>query len=332
MALRFMDGCDWAGSRSDIGMKWDAIVYPNVLNGGRTNPSGKSYQTDGWPAVKKILDAQATWIAGRGFYANTTGTPTSGGRMIIEFLDSGTRQLGLEVSNGALRVLRGSTVLATSSYTLQGQQWYYIELKATIHGSAGSYEVRVNRQTVLSATGVNTQNTANASANEVGFGGDGTSWGDDFYICDATGTRNNDFLGDVEVVTLMPAGAGNYAQWTPLSGANWENVDEIPQDGDTSYNYSATAGQKDTFGAQTYSATGTPLGLQVNLIHRKDDAGSRTIRTLLRSGGADYSGTSESVLDSYSHAFDVWETDPADSADWTDTKINAAEYGYEMVS
>ena len=332
MALRFMDGCDWAGSKTDIAMKWDSVVFPAVKTGGRTNPSGRHYVLDGWPAVLKSLDQQQTWIAGCGFYANTTTTPGTGGRMLIEFRDAGTRQMSIDVDAGKIRVLRGSTVLASATQPLVGQQWYYVEFKATIDATNGSYEVRLNGATILSATGVNTQNTANAWADEVGFGGDGTTEGDDFYICDGTGAKNNDFLGDVEVVTLMPAGAGNYSMYTPSAGANWENVDEIPADGDTTYNASSTAGDKDTFAVDTYSATGTPLAVQVNMMHRKDDAGSRTARLVLRSGAADYAGANETVLDTYKVAFSVWETDPADSADWTTAKINAAEYGYETVA
>jgi hypothetical protein len=65
------------------------------------------------------------------------------------------------------------------------------------------------------------------------------------------GTFNNDYIGDVEVVTVRPNAAGNYSQSTIVGGAatRHESVDETPADGDTTAVALGTTGtQTDTYG------------------------------------------------------------------------------------
>ena len=105
----------------------------------------------------------------------------------------------------------GSVILGTSTDQFDLHDgWHYLEFKVLVHDTLGTYEVKLDEETILSATGVDTKN-ANAEANEIKhihIQGievvNNATFIDDLYVCDTTGTNNNDFLGDIEVTTIFP--------------------------------------------------------------------------------------------------------------------------------
>jgi hypothetical protein len=88
----------------------------------------------------------------------------------------------------------------------------------------------------------------------------------------------------VRIDTVRPTGAGNYTEFGHQgSSNNWDNVDDTTIDSDSSYNYSNTVGQRDTFDCSNLPViSGSIFGVQVNMAARKDDAGGRTLRSLTR--------------------------------------------------
>ena len=218
--------------------------------------------------------------------------------------------------------------------------FYYMELQVTIDDSPnGQAEARVNGVTWVSVVNGDTKNTANASANVLQLHGAGggtarTANYDDLYLCDDAGSYNKDFLGDVRVEVIMPEGAGATTDWTPLVGANWEDVDEIPPDDDTTYVATATATDVDTyeFGDVT-PTTGTVLAVTTYMFARKDDAGARVINSVVRPVATDYaSGASHSVGDSYAYYSDLYEENEEVAGVWTIATVNASEFGIKLES
>jgi hypothetical protein len=219
--------------------------------------------------------------------------------------------------------------------------WHYLEAKVKIDSSTGSVEVRVNGTTVLNLTNVNTYTGwypatvtsvllcgMNCNSNQFTY-----FYFDDLYICDPSGSDNNGFLGDCRVECLFPTGAGAETQWTPSAGVNWENVNETPPDGDTTYNRSNTPGQADTYAmADLVSTTGRIYAAQYLQYARKDNAGSRTVAPVARIGGVDYAGASVSVGDSYAYYRDIHAVSPATAAAFTISEVNAMEYGTKVVA
>jgi hypothetical protein len=108
-------------------------------------------------------------------------------------------------------------------------------------------------------------------------------------------------------------------------------VDEQPNDADTSYNYTNVTGKRDSFDCTNLSAvSGSIFGVQVALSARKDDAGSRTIRSLTRISSTDYEGASKNLSTDYRFCLQIMEQNPNTTAAWADTEINAAEFGYKL--
>lgn len=293
--------------------------------------------------IGKILDNQATWIAG--WACKKTGTAPTNWRRIWYLADGGTTQVSLYLSvdnrlgfyrgDGATQLAYGTTVMAMNT-------WDYIEVKCTIHDTTGSFEVRINGVTEISGTNVDTQVTANSYADRMiwsnGQGNDVTPWLDDLYICDGTGSApTNDFLGDIMVEALFPNGNGNSSQFVGSDGNSTDNyllVDEQNQpDGDTTYVQSSTVAQKDTYAMGNLTATaGTVYGVQVNSVAKKTLAGTRTIVHVSReSGGTEADSAAKALSLSYVNNYTISESKPSTGA-WTISDINNAEFGVKVNS
>lgn len=292
--------------------------------------------------VNKILPSTYSTII-VGFAFRFTATQTASPTLVI-FKEGSTSHVDVRLDDThRLYVTRnGTTIASPAGNPLTLNTWNYLEFKATIHDTTGSVEVKVNGISTVSASNVDTRNGGTGLLSTVTLGGSGRSSDggtagfqyDDIYICDTSGTTNNDFLGDVRVEAIFPSGAGNTANFTPSTGSNYENVDEATPDDDTTYNYSSTAGHVDTFAFGNVTPTaGTVYGVQQILYARKDDAGSRSIRPVVRHSGTDYdTGTSTSIGNSYAINLFVIEQNPGTSAAWTISDVNNAEFGYKLVS
>lgn len=320
--LRWLESFDHA-SAAHYAQKYDYFGAA-IDAAGRNGSCAKA--TPAFPNIKKTFDNQATWTVGFAFQRPNAATDK-----IVGLLDGTTEQLVLnyDATLYRLEIKRGSTVLAaTASGSLLAGVWYYLEFNATIHNTAGSYELRVNGETKLSGINQNTRNGTNNYANAIWMLGSQYSWIDDWYVCDGT-----EFLGDIKVVNVRPVAAGFYTQWTPSAGQNWQNVDEVPANDDTDYNATDVADNIDTYNLQDVTLTGSVKGALLSLRVRKDDAGTRTVAAVCRSAATDYLGASVNPSNSYAYlATQLYPTDPATGLPWTVSGLNAAEFGVKFVS
>lgn len=341
MALRFIDSFDHYAS-ADILQKWSTTAggtAPTIVASGRRSTSCLRISGAVSSGIIKTFDSQATWVIG---CAMNISVAPGVAIQLITCMDAGTEHLRLRLNtDGTISVLRGgSTVLSTSVTPVTFGSFFYLEWKFTINDTTGSYDVRFNGASITSGTGADTRNGANSTANQIQFRGASTPGGnydiDDVYICDGTGSANNDFLGDVRVDCYMPSGNGNSSQLTGSDGNSTDNyqlVDEVSQNGDTDYVYSATVNQKDTYAYTDMSHTPTSIfGLQINMTAKKDDSGTRSIAAVTRSGGTDTDGTSQALSTSYICYREVSEVDPNTAAAWTRTNLNNAEFGVKVAA
>lgn len=335
--LLFVDSFDHYAT-ADILKKWNnsaTASFYNIQSGGGRN-STQSFRISNSvlnPGIGKSVPSKpATLIVGFalqfsvGFSTNTD---------LLIFREGATTQVGVRITpSGTLIVHRNSTTLATSTLALNASVYNFLELKATINGSTGSYELRVNGATILSATNVNTLATSNAWVDAVWLGpinagqGGGNIDFDDFYICDTTGSNNNDFLGDVRIECLQPSAAGTTTQFTPSTGANYTDVDEAIAN-TTDYVTSSADNQIDTyaFGDLSESA-GTIKAVQVSAYAQKTDVGSRSIALIDRTNGTNHVGSDHALSTSYAIISDVLETDSGNGGvAWTIASVNGAEFG-----
>ena len=260
-----------------------------------------------------------------GFFSSDTA-------MITLLDESSVMQVRLFVNTdyGILAYQGDDTLLgSTADQVLPLQKWCYLEGKITISATVGEVTLRVNGTQVLNLTSKDTKNGSDYIRYfKVGsVYNDLTTLFDDIYFDDAQ------FHGDCRIRTFMPDSISTTNNsFTASAGNKDECVDDNPPTNDTDYIYSRTLNHKQGFGITT-GVLGTVIGIQLNNYCRDDAAGSRKITPLIRSNGADYSGTETGVITAdYLFESGIWELDPDDSGAWTQTKLEAAEFGLEITT
>jgi hypothetical protein len=237
--------------------------------------------------------------------------------------------------SGQLAVFRDSTLLGiTSDIRIPIGRWHYIELKVVTDNTNGSFELCVAGQSVLSASGIDTQPGANAYHDTFRCKGSGSirpQW-DDIYFLDSTGSSSNDFLGSVRVVSVDPDGddTANWTTSTP-SGTHYENVDDAICDFDTSYVEEATPTTTDLYDYEDLPTLGDIYGIQVNTVCRETDATTFSLITPIESGSTQYDDSGQVVgTTDWLTLVRVEDQDPDTSAAWTESGLNAAKIGVKV--
>lgn len=327
-----------------------AIIFCDSFDNGAPSGSGKYVATGGRQAVAsgRTDNCWDTYNSfGNGMARVATGTLSSiyvhfafrkrttsnyGATIICRIQDgAGTDQCYIRMNNTTqvLSVVRADgTVLGTGT-TAMDTTWRYISCRFTIHNTTGAFNLWVDGISEASGTNVNTRNTANNQLTHVEIGCDtnfDSVYFDDFVLDNSTQTK---FF---EVKNALPTGAGNTTQFTPLSGTNWESVDESgAHDSDTTYVFSNTSGQKDTYQMANPTLSVGNIRAVVTTFVGKVDSGSISVYPVTRSGGTDYDGSSTALTTSYVAYSRVHETDPNTSAAWTTSGVNAMEVGVKVV-
>jgi len=242
MSLIFIDGFD---NYEHLALKYDIWGYTNLF----TIVSGTGRRgTYGLEMIAKTLDFADNLGLGRYIPASQgiiTGFAykkenSDAGGLQLEFDAAGGKQCSLIFRSNSVDVLDASgNVLATSKVLdsvgrtiITERKWNYIEAKieypsTTISGAtvSGSVTLRANDQEILTASGlaigVNGKNYIDAfifkNAQATLLTGPYCHV-DDFYICNTSGTVNNDFRGNCYVDTIYPTSDGTYFQYTLASG------------------------------------------------------------------------------------------------------------------
>lgn len=305
---------DVTSDSTEAATHWDFGSISFVGGKGRTSTRGLSMSD----ARKGITTRADVYVA-----AALIDAPNP----VLEIMDGGTTQVRFELSpTTGVTVKRGaSTTIGTTGFLAAMAQplTYHFQCYVLVHPSAGIVRVKINKVQVLELTGVNTRDSGVSQTTGVRFYF--TNW-DDIAIA------TDDWPGDLRMEVQRPASNGDLAQFTPSAGSNYQNVDEMPSNGDTDYNASATVGHIDTFNFPALTLPGTPRAVQT--IHSaRGDIGSAALRTVHRVAGSNYVGSTETVNTSYAgrgrHCAPV---NPATGADWTASAVNATQTGYEAVT
>lgn len=352
--LLFMDGFDHYAT-ADLFRKWDALalgngdVWPTSGRRGTgcfRSASGSGGSSDSY-LTKNLPSQPSTIIVGFAVHPYATGsiTDTTDSNWIVRFYDGvtfagglwwygATKQIGLIGVGGVTALTDG---IAANPYPLS--VWYYVEVRFTIASAVtpGMCQVRVNGEIVIDATGGSTQPAGDGLMDMVRFGAKSGNYEinflyDDLYICDTTGTMNNDFLGDVRIDTYAPNADGSLLEWTPTpAGTHYTTVDESPPSW-SDYISADVTGARDLFTITPLSELpGSILGVRPLALARKTTAGFRSLKHSIKIGATTYNHAQVSLSDTSLYSGEIFETSPADNTPWTPAKVAAAEFGVELV-
>jgi hypothetical protein len=336
MTLLFCDGFGHIEDGYELA-KWDYTDNAGYMyyESGTGRDGGYGFRmTIGYVLQKTFSDLTTIVIGSAVKFTDLNST-----RAFLTLYDNSSIQVYLLISsNGTISVYRynGNLLASSSAGVIQSDTWQYIEFKTTIDNSSGIAIVKVNGVEVINESSLDTQYSASANVNMVQLlnNAGGSTYFDDFYICDTSGTKNNDFLGDINITTLYPNADGTYSQFTPSSGSDhYALVDEAQlTDDDADYTESATAGNKETFTFETFTGTTTILAVQSCMAVKNTDAGTLNVQPVLISGASptETDGSNYLLSSTTKCMMTIYEKEPIDDVDWTASKVNAAEFGLRI--
>jgi len=353
----FMDGFDHYLA-ADIAAKWDGTQLATTMDTTNFRNSGQSLRISSSSAnsVSKRLSAPTANVV-MGCAVRLTNAPTAAGFgnsgdclfALANYVDGGDfdGQFAIGVfSDGKLRVARArgfssssanvATLLGTGIAALATNTWYYIEMRVFIHASAGAVEVRVNGVADITLTGVNTKGATSSVATAEYFqlrspAGSAVNLDDLYVRTESSATEvTGGFLGDVKVKPYYPNGDGTYSAMTCSTGTTHYTLVDESTPNTTDYVSSSTALQKDSYNFQDASETGSIKAVQVSAYSYKADAGFRGVDVFVKSGATEAFAASQPLSTTGKYAMKVWDQDPNTSADWSQTNLNAAEFGVRI--
>jgi len=302
---------------------------------------------------RKAVPTATTLIVGMALRHGTNYQNINWGPLELWSAGTPVFHMAISVSTFNISAYRGAasasspTLLGTSSgraFPTDQTTWQYVEIKVVAStGTGGSVVVRQDGLETLNVTGLN---TGGASFSHLHF-----RWGlvnssqydnscsgsfDDIYVCDATGSVNNDFLGDVRVHGLWPNGNGTNSGLVGSDGNSTDNyllTDDASVGAPVTTDYvgSVTPGTKDTYAYTDLPAGVTVKGVQVDSYAAKGDAGVVSGRNVVFDGTNTVTGSDAVLSTSYTEVSTVMETAP-DGAAWTEAKVNATQFGWEVRS
>jgi len=337
MTHLFGDGFEHVDDGFEL-LKWDeyysasAITYAagygvNSTWGMRIENSSPYY------LGKNLAANESTIIIGARFKLDALNSSNE----IINFFDDSTAQCEVRIkSDGAIAVYRGSTEIAVSASSLISiDTWFYLEVKIVFNNTTGSVIAKLNGTERINQTSIDTCAGANEYINKIRlYSNDDHVYVDDLYICNISGSDNNDFYGDISIVALYPTSDGTYTDFTPSTGSDhYALVDESQLVGDTDHNESSTIGHKDSYGMTVFSGTGVIKVVQICAAVKNTSTGTMNVQTLCRSGitPADNFGSNFALSQTMKGAITIHEKETDDVA-WTAAKVNAAEFGLKVAS
>lgn len=337
--LIFMDGFDHYAT-NDVLKKWDFTTGDSTISGTTPRRVGTKYlETKGLTAGagigRRFDEFGPTIVFGFAYfqYIGSINTPSTG----AIFTRSASNVIRLYISDaGELNLICGGVNVISVANVILGSTWQYIECKVFLHGTTGTYEVKVSGTTVLSGSGVDTLATYDTvDYLSLSHGFNRTIRWDDLYICDGTGGVNDDFLGDCRIDCLYPDGETADIDFTPFPVvARNLNVDDPGDiDDDTTYNESNFVGDLDAYTLGAIDALGTTIhGIAQNSCMKKTDADSRYVKQYTKSGATITLGDEIYLTDTYKVWQTLYDVNPDDSAAFEEADLNALESGVKVTA
>jgi len=286
-----------------------------------------------------LVTSLSELIAGFAFRIETAAS-TGNFVELIEFTSGSGAEVGVAVTpTGALIVYRGTTATVLETTTaglIDPNKWYYLEFKSLIANSpTGTWTVHLDDVQVADGTGDTLANSA--SITKIALRGRTTAAGhnffrafDDLYILSTSGSPSAR-LGPRHVYTIFPTAIGDDSEFTPTSGDNYTNVDDNGHDTDTSYVESSVENAQDLYQFGNTSGATDIDAVLVYAIARKTDVTAFDYIAMAKSGGDEATGD-PFLIDSttYGPGVGVFLVDPDTAAAWTESAINAAQFGLKV--
>lgn len=328
----FMDGFDYIAQNNNI-IKWDV----NLNSAPVVGVYGKGKALNIGASLTKTLPSNL--VTGMvGFHIILSGIAAL---TLFKFFDAGNVQVDLRIDGtGHLFFTRnGTSIGSVATIPLVVNTYYWLEMQVTISSTVGVANLYINGTSALAGSSLNTQATANAFFNQVGFSPATQQTVDSFHCWDSTAGDVTAFpYGEHIIDTRLANAVGTNTTWTKHGTVltnNFQYVNEALEDGDTTY-VTDTPGALpliDSYGFPALAETTGTIGtVAINTVDRIDDVGPHTMDHYTLSSGVVGLSAAVSPSATYNNHQTFRGTDPNTSAAWTVTNLNAAEFGYKALT
>lgn len=284
--------------------------------------------------VRRSLGVAKTTVGfGLGLYCNNLPADD---RYRISFLTNALAEVVTMRLNptGQLVFMRGATTLAISDPIIVSASFQHIEIKVIRDNVVGEIEVRVDGEVVIHNTGLNlgTVDISNIVWGKYATGSDSNSFFfDDIFAWDTTGSYNNSFMGPQRVYTTFCDADTAVEDWTTTGAADaYQAVNNVPQDGDTTYIESSTATDKIELELPALPPeVATIAAVFVQTLGKLTAAGVGNVQTSIVNGVAAASGPDQVLTTSYVYWPAVFAINPTTSAPFTKSQFEASKIRLE---
>jgi hypothetical protein len=249
---------------------------------------------------------------------------------LMSFLEGATSHVEVYLSGTTrfLRIKRNGTTVVTGTHALTVGTWHQIVIHIKVGDAAtGQVHTWVDEVADISDTTSDFKNGGTGVIDNFTLRG---AFGNKVRYDDMHDWSGNDNKGNSRVLGRVAMADGFHADWTPLSGTDhFAMVDDNPPDEDTTYVYSDTTANRDSYQCQPLGipAGATIMAVGVTAITRKLDVGSRSLAPFIRTGGTDFDGTTVSPSFDWNAQQAFWELNPDTVAAWTVAEVDATEAG-----
>lgn len=289
------------------------------------NSAAQSFAVRGIAADGSPANLGRTSLTYFVFYLYIDDLPTTSWELasVTDSSSGAGTNLRLRVENGGGASFRhGATEVSLGAGVFTTNTWYRVEIEAV---SAGTCKVYIDGVPKASLT------AGSFTIDRIIFGmATGASVLGSCYIDDIA-ISDHSLIGAGEVRILKPNATGNYTAWTNGAGTAPTNVAEVPHNSDTGYISSSTSGQAETEAldsAATGGVQGT-IGTVKAVAIVRDEGGSSAVQVRIRGGTTDVDTSSSDPGSSYVARCMMRDTNPADSAAWENSDLDAMEIGVD---
>lgn len=253
----------------------------------------------------------------------------------IVFFDVATAQCSISWNgSGNMIFSRGdrSVTLGTGVPVWPGG-FVWLTFKLVMNNGAGSFKCYANEVLQLDLSGLDNCATANNYATDMQWSAGSLEQDiDNLHIFDgADPAPYNAILTERRIRYQLPTGNGTLQDWTASAGSAYACVDENPPNGDTDYIAAATVSNRSTFTFPAFSGMGSIDAVNVGYTAKKDDAGTRKLKSVVRnSGGTVALGPERTMTTAYLNDPAAFLTDPIAGGAWSLSNLNGYQYGVEV--
>jgi len=372
MALKWLEGFDASINTTHLARTYNTMTGTITQAAGASETGGVAITSDdALFTTKPFSSVENTWIIGLAFRShdddkiNNPDIPYvamrngDGEQIRFEFFEELKSKPGGNLYR--IRVMRGAVELATSveGFFIADNSpslWVFFEFKVTIDNATGEFsgqyqftqkpsisDVPIALTWDAANTGVDTQNQATTGADRFSLsmitGNSVTEVAvDDIYVCDSTGTKNNDFIGKILIEEQKPLAAGATDEWVLADAATlneaWdETISEADDDPRVTSQVPTdiTLATVDPLVALIAPGT-TIIGVRHDIVARMETTGDLDIAHFFRkttgTPAETDAGTALNVdSTTYEASAAVLEDDPNTLTDWDIADLNSYQYG-----